>query len=112
LGFILLPSSGIWTAYADRERDTAMGLFFLSWTLFVWVMTIAAQKSNVGILLVFAFTSISLPLLSLGSFLQSQAIIQTAGAFGLLAAAAAFYTALSALLSEETSYFTLPNLKL
>jgi len=113
-GFIEMPSTGVLAAYAGDEaaRRNALGCWLLSWTFFTWVLTFAAHRTNVALFTTLSLTAISFPLLAAGAFSGVKGLEEAGGAFGLAAAAAAYYTALCGLLSLETSHFTLPNPKL
>ena len=110
-GFILQPGTGVLDAYKDDtvSLHNATGCFLVVWSLFAWIMTIAALRTNAGLLLVFITTSLSLPLLAAGAFSGvgvDSGLTQAGGIVGMASALFAFYTAAAGLLTAKTSYFT------
>lgn len=113
-GFLVLPATGALAAYEGdaAAMRSALGCWLLSWTFFTWVLLLAAVRSNVGLFATLALTSVSFPLLAAGAFSGVTGLTVAGGGFGLAAAAMAYYTALSSLLTHETSHFVLYNPKL
>ena len=72
-------------------------------------MALAAHRRNVGLFGVLLLTSVSFPLLAAASFTGLSGLAQAGGAVGIAASLVAWYTALSGLLTPESSYFTVPN---
>ena len=113
-GYLATPATGSLAAYDGDAAAlrAALGSFMLSWSVFTWIMTMAAHRTNAGLMLVFVLTSFSFPLLAAGAFSGSVGLSQAGGGVGVAAALCAWYTALSGLLTPQTSRFTLPNPKL
>ena len=110
-GWILAPGSGAIAAYSGDAAGlrNALGGFFIVWSAFTWVMALAAHRTNVGLFGVLLLTSVSFPLLAAASFTGLSGLAQAGGAVGIAASLVAWYTALSGLLTPESSYFTVPN---
>ena len=117
LALLLQPGSGVLGGVYEEDsalRGRAMGCYLVAWTIFTWMMTIAAHRTNIALFTVFLLTSLSLPLLAAGELADGAAngLTQAGGWVGLVTAFVAWYTALAGLLTPQTSYFTLPNPKL
>jgi hypothetical protein len=118
-GYLVTPGTGVLAAYgADYDQlKHALGCFMVAWTIFTWMMTVAAHKTNVALFATLCFTSLSFPLTAAGLFTSEagappNGLLQASGWVGICAAISAWYTALSGLLTPQTSAFTLPNPKL
>lgn len=110
-GLIFWPSSGILDAYsgeAASQLPDALGFFLTGWTLVVLVISVAALRSSVALVSVFFFLIPTFILLAAGEFTRNETITKAGGAFGIVTAFAAFYTAMTGLLTTDTSYFLLP----
>ena len=112
--YLLTPATGALAAYDGDAVGlrNALGAFWLTWTFFTWMITLAAHRTNLGLFVILLLTSISFPLLAAGAFSGVAGFTEAAGAVGLVAAAVAWYTATAGLLTPQTSRFTLFNPKL
>lgn len=80
------------------------------WFIFTFIMFTASLKSSVALVSVFFFLTITFLLLMLGEFFRSiPALPQAGGAFGIITAFLAWYTAAAGLLQPDTSHFVLPT---
>lgn len=84
----------------------AFAFFLLGWTIFTGIMLLAALRTNMALILLFALLFVTFILLTLGAF--GMPTEQIGGYLGLATAAVAWYTALAGLLSATKSAFTLP----
>ncbi|RIA99046.1 hypothetical protein C1645_812039 [Glomus cerebriforme] len=95
--------------------DHAVGIYLLGWTIFTFLLTLAALKTNGATLLLFFFLNMAMIFLTLGKFfLLSEdakgpnALTRIGGVFGILTSLMAWYNAFAELITLESSYFKLP----
>ncbi|CAF3368096.1 unnamed protein product [Rotaria socialis] len=96
--------------YHDANAlNNALGVFFLAWTIYTTLMLISVLRTNFVTISLFVFLVICLSLLTASKFLQSHYNLQrAAGAFGILTASIAWYSAIAHLLSKKNWFFQLP----
>jgi succinate-acetate transporter protein len=88
---------------------TGVGFFLLGWTIFTGLMLLGTLRSNVALVLVFAFLFLTFLALSIGWLAgASTGWINIGGWLGIITALIAWYTALAGVLSSERSAFKLP----
>jgi len=107
---ILIPSSGILSAYAgdaDMLHD-ALGIYLFSWFIFTVLLTIAATRRNVAFIALLTCLSITFLLLGAAEFTGSVTTTKAGGGMGVITAFIAYYCALAELLRPDDSWFTLP----
>jgi uncharacterized protein len=85
-----------------------MGTFFLGWAIFTAYMTIAALRVSGGVLLVFVLLTVTLVLLTIGSFQTKSGIIHAGGWFGVATAAAAWYASFAGVTNSTFKRTVLP----
>ena len=92
------------------DVDKSLGVFFLAWMIFTAAMFVASLRTNLALVALFFFLTITFMLLTASKFQQSNLNLQrAAGAFGILTASIAWYAAFASLLKRgENSYFSLP----
>jgi len=73
-----------------------------------FIFLIACLRSSVALVSVFFFLDITFWLLMAGFFTGAPNVTKAGGAFGLITAFCAMYTALAGLLTKDTSHFLLP----
>jgi uncharacterized protein len=106
---ILLPGTGILDALVKAGVvDQALGLFLLAWAIFTAIMFLGVLKSNLALIGVFGFLTLTLLSLSLSHLTGTSALLTVGGYLGIVTAILAWYTALAGLLSSGKSAFTLP----
>ncbi|KAF7966176.1 hypothetical protein HWV62_39754 [Athelia sp. TMB] len=106
---IFIPSNNIIGAYATLiEFNHALGIYFISWFIFTFLLFIGALRKNMAFISLLSFWWLTFLLLAIGRFNGSRGCTITGGAFGIITAFIAYYCALSALLVFEESYFMLP----
>uniref|UniRef100_A0A1D1Z2U4 Ammonia transport outward protein 2 n=1 Tax=Anthurium amnicola TaxID=1678845 RepID=A0A1D1Z2U4_9ARAE len=95
--------------------DHAVGIYLLGWTIFTFLLTLGALKTNGATLLLFFFLNFAMVFLTLGKFFQlsldangPNGLTRAGGVFGILTSLMAWYNAFADLITLETSYFTLP----
>ncbi|KAK4699504.1 uncharacterized protein P7C70_g6757, partial [Phenoliferia sp. Uapishka_3] len=107
---VISPWSGIAAAYeVEADFDHAIGFFLFGWMIFTFMMWLASLRSSVALSGVFFFLTITFMLLGISYFVPTRPGIGVAGgAFGLITAFFAWYTAAAGLLTPDTSYFVIP----
>ena len=86
----------------------AIGIYLFAWCLFSLLMTVASHRTTVVLVTLFFTVALTFLLLAIGAWANSVNSTQAGGAFGILAAAIAWYAALAGLLTKSNSAFTLP----
>lgn len=84
----------------------AFGYFLIGWTIFTGMLLLAALKTNIALIVLFALLFVTFLLLSLGEFGMGTG--QIGGYFGIATAVVAWYTAMAGLLASMPSAFKLP----
>ncbi|EDU49980.1 Grp1-Fun34-YaaH domain containing protein [Pyrenophora tritici-repentis] len=120
---------GFWIAFAivltpgGFEIETALaetgqfynsfGLFLMGWFIFTFILLLCTLRSTVAFFFLFFTLDMAFLLLGIG-YLQADAAgpqsdcIVAGGAFGLMAAFAAWYNALAGLADSSNSFFVIP----
>ncbi|EIW67010.1 hypothetical protein TREMEDRAFT_64877 [Tremella mesenterica DSM 1558] len=91
---LYIPQFAVAAAYTvPGEFENAVGIYLVSWSIITFIFFIASHAHPP----------------SVGGFLgPSEKAVKAGGAFGILTAAIAAYTALAGLLTRDTSYFLIP----
>ncbi|RKO85163.1 GPR1/FUN34/yaaH family-domain-containing protein [Blyttiomyces helicus] len=109
---ILIPGFGVVDAYtsadAIHDLENALGIYLMSWAFFTFLMLIAAHRTNVALVSMFASLTITFTFLSAAKFSDHIGLQKAGGSFGVLTALLAWYNALAGMLTPETSLFQLP----
>ncbi|KAF9190500.1 hypothetical protein BGZ51_008539 [Haplosporangium sp. Z 767] len=110
---LLIPSFGIAAAYTDYPEDymTAMGIYFLGWTIFTFLMWTLTWKSNLASSALFfclGVTYLFSTICSLGHFEPGSVVQKFGGATGVITSSIAWYCAMADLSNSQNSYYTLP----
>jgi len=103
LGFTLLPGSGIAASLiADKSLTTGIGVFLLGWTIFTGLMFIGTLRLTLAHIVVFGLLFLTFLCLTIGflSGAGGASWIQIGGWLGIVTALAAWYLALSVVLSS------------
>ncbi|TFL00349.1 GPR1/FUN34/yaaH family-domain-containing protein [Pterulicium gracile] len=99
---ILWPSSGILASYESAaERQSALGIYLITWFLVTFFFFIASLRKNVGFIALFGLLFITFILLAAGEFQNSVKLAKAGGGFGCVTALVAYYIGLSDLLANE-----------
>jgi succinate-acetate transporter protein len=116
LGFVLLPFSGIVAAYIPKgavapsaDFHTALGYFLLGWTIFTAMLLLATLRTNLALIGVFLFLTLTFLALTIGELGGGSNWGQIGGWLGIITAIIAWYTALAGVLASGKSMFTLPT---
>ncbi|CAD0092802.1 unnamed protein product [Aureobasidium mustum] len=108
---IILTPGGfeIASAYEGTSFDDVFGFYLMGWFIFTFLLLICTLRSTVAFF--FLFFTLDLAFLMLGiSYLQhgNIACLRAGGAFGILAAFAAWYNALAGIADTSNSFFIIP----
>lgn len=108
-GVLYIPQFQATEAYAtEGELDSALGIYLCSWGIVTFIFFIASLRSSVALVSLFFFLDVTFWLLAAGDLSGNVNCAKAGGAFGILTAAIAGYTALAGLLTKDTSHFLLP----
>jgi uncharacterized protein len=107
VGVILLPPTGV-AAALGKDLGTALGVFFLGWTIFTGWMFLGTLRSNLALMGVFFFLFLTFLFLTIGALGNNTTMTQVGGWLGIITALVAWYTALAGILASGKNAFTLP----
>ena len=96
---------------ASLDKATAgkaVGLFLIAWGIFSLYMLVAALRTNVGLVIVFALLTVTFVLLGIGDAGGHAEITKIGGFFGLATAVGAWYCSFAAVLSATFGRPILP----
>jgi succinate-acetate transporter protein len=109
---ILIPWFNVSDGYVGYERDvgSAIGIFLLSFAIITFMMWFSTLRTNIALVTLFTFLTITFTLLSIAYFKRADGLkVQRAGGFfGIFTAIIAWYIALANLLTKENCGFTMP----
>jgi uncharacterized protein len=106
---ISIPGFGIASAFTTTAiLHQALGVYLLAWTIITAILLVASLRSNMALIAVFAFLTLTFLSLTIGELATSTAFHTLGGYLGIITAIVAWYTALAGLLSSGRSAFTLP----
>ena len=109
---IFIPGFGILAALTKNMATfhAAIGLYLLGWAIFTFLMLLGALRSNLALIGVFFFLTLTYVALAIGWFAGQQTTwIQIGGILGIVTAAFAWYTALAGVLAAGKNVFQLPT---
>ncbi|KAA6410339.1 MAG: glyoxylate pathway regulator [Lasallia pustulata] len=121
LSFAIVLTPGGFNIVSSIEADggsaaflDSFGFFLMAWFIFTTMLLLATLRSTVAFFFLFFTLDMTFLLLGIG-YLHRNAkgaptpsIIKAGGAFGILAAFAAWYNALAGILDDSNSFFVLP----
>ena len=108
VGFSLLPLFGGKNIVELAGGATALGVFFLGWTIFTALMFIGTLRTDGALIAVFGFLALTFLFLTIGALGGASGMTTGGGWLGMVTAALAWYRALALLLGGSTSAFKLP----
>jgi uncharacterized protein len=113
VGVILLPPSGI-AASLVKEGDlsTALGVFFLGWTIFTGFMFLGTLRLTGALVAVFGFLFLAFLFLAIGALGGSNTMTAVGGWLGIITALIAWYTAAAGIFAKTNSAIRLPTFPL
>lgn len=107
-GVILIPATGVANAIPASVVHQALGVFLLGWTIFTAMMLIGSLRTNLALVALFAFLTLTFLALTIAELGGGAPFQQIGGWLGIITALIAWYTALAGVLSSSKSMFTLP----
>ncbi|KZO96362.1 hypothetical protein CALVIDRAFT_563857 [Calocera viscosa TUFC12733] len=109
-GALYLPGVGVQALYTDAngvvspDFAQAVGIYLLIWDAITLLFLIGCLRSSIPVVFTFATTVVSLTLLAANSFTGIDSLAVAGGAFGLGAAAGAYYAALAGFYSPTVTF--------
>jgi hypothetical protein len=94
------------------DAGAATGLFLLGWTIFTAYMTIAALRTTVAVLAVFAALTITFVLLTVGAFTGGAAWTMVGGWLGIITALLAWYASFAGVTNSTFGHAAVPVMPL
>jgi len=108
-GTLYIPFFEVSAAYgSSAEFASAVGIYLAAWAIVTLLFFIATLKSSIALSSLFFFLDVTFWLLCAGELASSVNCTKAGGAFGILTAGIAAYTALAGLLTKDTSHFKIP----
>lgn len=110
-GALFIDAFGFLHGYTGHAVDlnNALGIYLMGWSIFSLLMTLAAHRTTIFLVVLLWLVHMTFLLLSIGKFCDADMYLQRAGGiFGIIAAALAWYGAVAALLTKKNSLITLP----
>jgi uncharacterized protein len=92
----------------NKIGSQGIGLFFLAWGIFTLYMTFAAIKTNLVLLGVFIFLTLTFVFLAIGQFANSETIGHIGGYLGIITALLAWYASFAGVLNSTFKRVVLP----
>jgi succinate-acetate transporter protein len=110
VGFTLTPFFG-GKSIGDllgANLGTALGVYFLGWTIFTAIMFLGTFRLSGALIAVFGFLTLTFLFLTIGALGGASSMTTFGGWLGLITAVLAWYTALAQVLSATNSAIKLP----
>jgi len=115
-GTAFVSYGAFWLSFAIGIETKSIGAgvsyYLLAWGILTFVFLLAALKTNIALIAVFLFLTLTFLALAIGAFGAGSTWNQIGGWLGIITAILAEYTALAGLLSSGRSAFTLPTFPL
>lgn len=109
VGFSLMPLFGGKNVVELAGGSTALGVFFLGWTVFTLLMFLGTLRQNGALIAVFGFLTLTFLFLTIGALGGASGMTTFGGWLGLITAVLAWYTALAGVLAATNAPFRLPT---
>jgi len=109
VGFSLMPLFSGKSVVELAGGSTALGVFFLGWTIFTALMFLGTFKLNGALVAVFGFLTLTFLFLTIGALGGASGMTTLGGWLGIITAALAWYTALAGVLAGTNSAIRLPT---
>jgi uncharacterized protein len=109
VGFSLMPLFGGKNVVELAGGSTALGVFFLGWTIFTALMFLGTFKLTGALVAVFGFLTLTFLFLTIGALGGASGMTTLGGWLGIITAALAWYTALAGVLAGTNSAIKLPT---
>jgi len=109
VGFSLMPLFSGKSVVELAGGSTALGVFFLGWTIFTALMFLGTFRLNGALVAVFGFLTLTFLFLTIGALGGASGMTTLGGWLGIITAALAWYTALAGVLASTNSAIRLPT---
>ncbi|KAL0959149.1 hypothetical protein HGRIS_014436 [Hohenbuehelia grisea] len=103
-GAMLLPQSGILSHSDDPEVSSALGIYFIAWTVITVGFLLVSIGRNTPSSIFFGILSMTLLVLTVSELGGGSGAKKTGGALGFLASVAAYYIAFADFLRTDQSH--------
>jgi len=101
---ILLPGSGIISAYTDPvELGNALAIYLTAWTMVTFFLLLVSLRKSVAFIALFGALTLTFALLAAAEYLGNASFAKGGGAVGAITAFIAYYIGVSELLEAEVS---------
>ncbi len=88
---------------------TAVGWYLIAWGVFTTIMLVAALRTTVVLVVLFALLATTFFVLGTGDLLGAHAVVTIGGYFGLVTAVVAWYACLAGVAASTFGRTVLPN---
>lgn len=99
----------------DKEMlNNALGLFFIGWTIFTFLIVMCTLKSSWGLFLLFVFLDLTYMMSAIGNFTNNTAVLKLGGYFGIIASTCGWYSLYAGVSDGTNTYlpmkaYMMPN---
>jgi len=113
---IYIPGTGVLTAYdpasgAAGELHDALGIYLITWFIVTFLFFVASIRTHLAFNGLFGCLAMTFMLLAIGSFMNKINVTKAGGGFGIVTAFIAYYAGCSQLITQETSFVSLPVMR-
>jgi uncharacterized protein len=113
-GTAFISYGAFWLSFAIGIQTKTIGgagvsYYLLAWGILTFVFFLSALKTNIALIAVFLFLTLTFVALAIGAFGAGTTWTAIGGWLGIITAILAEYSALAGLLSSGKSAFTLPT---
>jgi succinate-acetate transporter protein len=85
-----------------------VGIFLLAFAIFTAYMTIASLRTNLALVAVFVFLTLTFLVLAIGAFAQAEGMTRLGGWLGIITALLAWYTSFAGVTNSTFKRVVLP----
>lgn len=107
-GFWLAFAWAVTNAKTQIPNSTALGFFLLAWGIFTFLWFLGTLRTNLALISVFLFLTLTFFALAIGAFGGGTAWNEIGGYLGVLTALLAWYTGAAGMLASTKSPIQLP----
>lgn len=107
---IQIPWFGVKSSYKEDTHQLlqAVGLYLIMWGIVTTLLAICLTRSSVALVFVFVDIAITFFVLAAADITGNATLTKAGGGLGIIGGLGAMYTAVAGLLTNDTSYFTIP----
>ncbi|OLY81917.1 Ammonia transport outward protein 2 [Smittium mucronatum] len=114
-GAIQIPWFGViggWGANNNATQRHSTGIFFLAWTIFIFIVMVASYRRHLGVAFMFTCLWLTFLMLCIGSWRDTDKFLKAGGSFGFITSIIAFYLAATYMITEDHGFINLINVDL